>query len=182
MLLPLDIPGVMVVTPKRFADDRGYVSEVFVGGWAAELGLAGPFVQENESVSLKAGTVRGLHFQSPPHAQGKLVRCVRGSIFDVAVDLRQGSPTYGRHVARELSAANGEQLYVPEGFAHGFCTLEPDTMVIYKLSSPYKPGSEGGVLWNDPDLGVKWPVSDADAVLSDRDRQQPRLSELPRIF
>jgi len=180
MLLPLDIFGVIVVTPKRFADDRGYVSEVYVDAWAAELGLSGPFVQENESHSLKAGTVRGLHFQLAPHAQAKLVRCVRGSIFDVAVDLRAGSSTYGQHVTRELSAANGEQLFVPEGFAHGFCTLEPDTMVIYKLSSPYRPGSEGGVLWNDPDLGIKWPVSEANAVLSGRDSQQPRLSQLPR--
>ncbi len=176
MLLPLELAGVCVITPRRFEDPRGYVSEVYVRGWRDTLHLS-DVVQENESMSVNAGTVRGLHFQLAPYAQAKLVRCVSGAVFDVAIDLRSGSETFGRHVSRVLSASNGEQLYVPEGFAHGFCTLEPNSKVVYKVSAPYHPESEAGVLWNDPDLGIEWPIDPEVATLSHRDSKLPRLRE-----
>jgi dTDP-4-dehydrorhamnose 3,5-epimerase len=176
---PQSIPDVILIRTRRFEDTRGFVAETFSGPRFAECGLDLRFVQENESLSIRAGTMRGLHFQKPPHAQAKLVRCVRGAIFDVAVDIRDDSPTYGRHVAVEISARTGDQLYVPAGFAHGFCTLEPDTLVVYKLDAPYAPKSEGGILWNDPDLGIRWPVDAAAAVISDRDRVLPRLKDMP---
>jgi dTDP-4-dehydrorhamnose 3,5-epimerase len=174
----LAIPDVKLVTPRRFADPRGVFVETFSRSRFAEAGLAADFVQDNHSLSRPAGTVRGLHFQRAPHAQAKLVRVLRGAIFDVALDIRPGSPTYGRHVAIELSAESGGMILIPEGFAHGFCTLTADTEVFYKVSRDYAPRHEGGILWNDPALDIAWPVDAARAVLSDRDRKWPRLSEL----
>ena len=145
-------------------------------------GIDAAFVQENHSLSVDRGVVRGLHFQSPPAGQAKLVRVGAGSILDVAVDIRRGSPSYGRHVAVVLSAAEGNQLFVPEGFAHGFCTLEPNTEVIYKVNRYYSREHDLGLAWNDPELGIAWPVSEGDALLSDKDRRQPALAELPAYF
>lgn len=179
---PTAIPDVVVVTPKRFGDDRGWFSEVFRQDlFDASVGST-VFVQDNQSFSKPQGTVRGLHFQRHPKAQGKLVRCVRGAILDVAVDIRVGSPSFGRHVAVRLDSQSGRQLWVPVGFTHAFCTLEPDTEVIYKVTNPYSPADDGGILWNDPDLGIDWPVSEAEATLSDKDRKLPRLKDLPETF
>ena len=178
----LDIPEVVLLTPRRFGDERGWFSEVY-NRRAVDAAL-GPvrFVQDNHSLSRPKGTVRGLHFQRPPTAQGKLVRVVKGAIFDVALDLRRGSPTFGRHVSATLSAENGAQLYVPEGFAHGFCTLEPDTEVLYKVTAFYSAADDGGLLWSDPALGIAWPVTASEAVLSAKDGALPRLAELPDVF
>jgi dTDP-4-dehydrorhamnose 3,5-epimerase len=178
----LAIPDVILVTPPRFADARGYFSETFNVARFAAAGIDLPFVQDNQSLSIQAGTIRGLHCQIAPFVQGKLVRVARGAVWDVAVDIRRGSPTYGRHVAAELSAANGSQLWVPGGFLHGFCTLEPDTEVIYKVTAGYDRGSERGVIWNDPDLDLPWPVAPAAVVLSDKDAALPRLADCPAWF
>ena len=172
----LAIPDVILLTPPRFADSRGFFSETFNATRLAECGVTGPFVQDNHSLSVAAGTIRGLHCQIAPSVQGKLVRCVRGALWDVAVDLRHGSPTYGRHVAAELSAENWRQLWIPGGFLHGFCTLLPDTEVIYKVTAGYDRGAERGVIWDDPDLALPWPVAPDAAVLSDKDRALPRLA------
>lgn len=177
-VVSLAIPDVKLVTPRRFSDPRGIFVETFSRRRFAEAGLIADFVQDNYSLSRPAGTVRGLHFQRPPFAQAKLLRVLRGAIFDVALDIRPGSPTYGRHVAVELTAESGTMILIPEGFAHGLCTLTPDTEVLYKVSRDYAPQHEGGILWNDPALGIAWPVTEAEAVLSDRDRKWPRLSEL----
>ncbi len=174
---PQAIPDVILLTPPRFADSRGFFSETFSASREAAAGIAGPFVQDNHSLSVPRGTVRGLHCQVGPNAQGKLVRCIRGAIWDVAVDVRRGSPHYGRHVGVELSAANWRQLWVPVGFLHGFCTLEPDTEVIYKVTAPYDRAAERGVIWTDPDLALPWPVTPAQALLSDKDAVLPRLRE-----
>jgi dTDP-4-dehydrorhamnose 3,5-epimerase len=179
-VISLAIPDVKLVTPRRFADPRGFFAETFSRRRFAEAGLIADFVQDNHSLSRPAGTVRGLHFQRPPFAQAKLVRVLRGAILDVAVDIRPGSPSYGRHVAAELSADNGAMILVPEGFAHGFCTLTADTEVFYKVNRDYAPQHEGGILWNDPALDIAWPVDAADAFLSDRDRAWPTLSEYAR--
>jgi len=176
----LAIPDVLLIEPVRFGDARGFFSEVWSHRAFAAQGLDVTFVQDNHSLSREAGVLRGLHFQRPPAAQGKLVRVVRGSILDVAVDIREGSPTYGRHVAVELSAANWRQLWVPRGFAHGFCTLEPDTEVLYKVDAHYDRAADAGIAWDDPALGISWPVSAP--VLSDKDRAAPRLSEIPAPF
>ena len=181
-ILPTAIEAVTIVAPKRFGDERGFFSEVYNASAFAEAGIETLFVQDNHSLSARVGTVRGLHFQSPPHAQVKLVRVTRGRILDVAVDLRRSSPTYGRHVAVELSAQNWRQLLVPVGFAHGFCTLEPDTEVVYKVSAPYAAAHDLGLAWDDPALGIAWPVGPAEATLSDKDRRQPRLADLPPYF
>lgn len=178
----LAIPDVILLTPPRFGDSRGFFSETFNARRCAEAGIDVPFIQDNQSLSARRGTVRGLHCQIAPNVQGKLVRCIRGAIWDVAVDIRHGSPTYGRHVAAVLSAENWSQLWVPGGFLHGFCTLEPDTEVIYKVTADYDRGAERGVIWNDPDLALPWPVSGADAVLSDKDLQLPRLAECDPWF
>jgi dTDP-4-dehydrorhamnose 3,5-epimerase len=170
------------VPPPRFAHDRGFFSEVYNRKAFEAAGLAMEFVQDNHSWSAKAGTVRGLHFQSAPFAQDKLIRVVRGRILDVAVDLRRSSPTFGRHVAVELSAENWRQLLVPVGFAHGFCTLEPDCEVIYKVSGYYSAAHDLGLAWDDPELAIAWPVSPEEATLSDKDRRQPRLADLPAYF
>lgn len=177
-VLSLEIPALKLITPKRWGDDRGFFSETYNRRLFAEHGLALEFLQDNHTFSARAGTVRGLHYQLPPHAQDKLIRVIRGAILDVAVDLRRGSPTYGRHVAVELSAANWAQMLVPIGFAHGFCTLTPDVEVLYKVTNYYAPEHDRGILWNDPELGIAWPVGAAQALLSDKDRRLPRLGEL----
>jgi dTDP-4-dehydrorhamnose 3,5-epimerase len=176
-ITPLEIGDVKLVKAKRFDDERGFFSEVYKQSAFAEAGVAVEFVQDNHSRSARAGTVRGLHFQLPPFAQTKLVRVTRGRILDVAVDVRSGSPTFGRHVAVELSEENWLQLLVPAGFAHGYCTLEPDTEVLYKVSAAYAPQCDAGILWNDPDLGIAWPVDAPGAVVSDKDRNLPRLKD-----
>jgi dTDP-4-dehydrorhamnose 3,5-epimerase len=175
------IPEVRIVTPPRFADPRGFFCETYSRDAFRAAGIAEDFVQDNQSHSSAAGTIRGLHFQTPPFAQAKLVRVAAGRIFDVAVDLRGGSPHFGRHVAVALSAQDGRQLLVPAGFAHGFCTLEPDTVVLYKVTNPYAPAHDRGLAWDDPALGIAWPVRDG-VVLSDRDRRHPRLRDLPASF
>jgi dTDP-4-dehydrorhamnose 3,5-epimerase len=179
---PAAIPDVKILTPKRFGDHRGFFSETYNRQRFAEAGIDVEFVQDNHSMSAAAGTVRGLHFQGRPFAQAKLVRVARGRILDVAVDIRRSSETYGRHVAIELSAENGRQLFVPVGFAHGFCTLEPDTEIEYKVSAYYSAAHDHGLAYDDPSLGVAWPVPFDRAVLSDKDRKQPRLAELPAYF
>ena len=178
----LAIPEVRLITPAKFADSRGFFSETWNQERAAAAGIPGPFVQDNHSYSAARGTVRGLHLQVAPAVQGKLVRCVRGAIWDVAVDVRQGSPTYGRYAAAELSAENWCQLWVPEGFLHGFCTLLPDTEVIYKVTAPYLREAERGVIWNDPDLALPWPVPAEQAVLSDKDQVLPHFAASEPLF
>jgi dTDP-4-dehydrorhamnose 3,5-epimerase len=179
---PLSIPDVKLVESERFGDERGSFSEVYNRRALAGRGIELEFVQDNHSLSRAKGTIRGLHYQSLPFAQAKLVRVVRGSVLDVAVDLRLGSPTYGKHVTAVISATAWNQILVPVGFAHGFCTLEPDTEVIYKVTNYYSPAHDHGVLWNDPELGIEWPVSEAAAVLSPRDRRLPRLGEIASPF
>ena len=169
----LAIPKVKVLNPRKFNDGRGFFSEVYDRRTLAEAGVCTDFVQDNHSLSTLKGTVRGLHFQTPPHAQDKLVRVVRGSVFDVAVDLRRSSPTYGRHVSVVLSSEAWNQILVPVGFAHGLMTLEPNTEVVYKVSHYYAPEHDMGLLWNDPTLGIRWPIPEDEAVLSDKDRTQP---------
>ena len=178
----LNIPEVRLLSPRKHGDRRGFFSETYNRKALAVIGIDIDFVQDNHSYSADKGTVRGLHFQTPPFAQDKLVRVARGSVFDIAVDLRQGSPTYGRHVSAVLSAQAWNQILVPIGFAHGFMTLEPDTEVIYKVSNYYAPDHDKGLLWNDPALGINWPIADEEAVLSDKDRKQPRLAELITPF
>jgi len=178
----LAIPDVKLIVPKRFGDRRGFFSETYNARVLEESGIKENFVQDNHSLSAEAGTIRGLHFQKAPHAQAKLVRVARGRVLDVAVDLRSGSPTYGKHVAAELSAENWAQLFIPVGFAHAFCTLEPDTEFLYKVTDYYAPESDGGVLWSDPTLGIEWPVVADKAVLSDKDARLPLLKDLGHVF
>ena len=178
----LTIPDVTLVRPVRFTDHRGYFSETWSRAAFAANGISEDFVQDNFSYSKAVGTVRGLHFQVPPIPQAKLVRVLCGSIFDVAVDLRRGASTYGTHVSAVLTAETGEQLFVPVGFAHGFCTLEPHTQVAYKVSGPYSPAADAGIVWDDPGLEIDWPLPNSGAVLSDKDRNLPRLSELQSPF
>jgi dTDP-4-dehydrorhamnose 3,5-epimerase len=177
-----EIPGPVVIVPRKFGDARGFLSETYSDESFGAKVAPVRFVQENHSYSEHAGTIRGIHFQVPPHTQGKLVRAVRGAIFDVAIDLRAGSPSFGRHVAAELSAANWNQLWIPEGFGHGFCTLEPHTEVVYKLTAPYRPDSERGIAWDDPTLAIDWPLGEREPSLSDRDRRHPRLADSPTYF
>lgn len=178
----LSVPDLILVTPPRFGDARGFFSETFNQARFTQAGIVLPFVQDNQSLSRDRGVVRGLHCQVAPYAQGKLVRCVRGAIWDVAVDARRGSATYGQWAAAELSAENWAQLWVPPGFLHGFCTLQPDTEVIYKVTDRYDRDSERGVVWNDPDLALPWPITEAEAVLSDKDQVLPRWADLPPLF
>jgi dTDP-4-dehydrorhamnose 3,5-epimerase len=179
---PTEIEAVRLILPRIHRDHRGFFSETYNRSGLATSGIDLEFVQDNHSLSVERGVVRGLHFQIPPYAQDKLVRVVRGSIFDIAVDLRQGSPTYGRHAARVISAADWNQILIPIGFAHGFCTLEPNTEVIYKVTNYYSPEHDRGLLWNDPELGIAWPLAETEAILSDKDKKQPRFCELPRYF
>ena len=179
-ITPLAITDVYLIKPKRFADARGYFSETYRRDILADAGIKSEFVQDNESLSIAAGTVRGLHFQAPPFAQAKLVRVMAGAVMDVAVDLRSGAPTFGQFVAAPLTAESGEQMFIPEGFAHGFCCLADHTVLAYKVSAPYSSAHDFGVLWNDPDLAIPWPV--AEAVLSDKDAALPRLIDISSPF
>lgn len=172
---PTAIAGVLIVEPRRFGDERGVFTETFKAPVLAEHGFATAFIQDNCARSGARGVVRGLHMQRAPHAQDKLVRCSRGRIHDVAVDLRPGSPTFGRHVGVELSAANWLQLLVPKGFAHGYATLEEDCEVQYKVTAPYAPAEEEGLLWSDPALGIDWGVTPAEATVNARDQAWPTL-------
>lgn len=176
------IPDVKLLRPERHADHRGFFSEVFSERRMQAAGIGVAMVQDNHSLSVARGTVRGLHFQIPPHAQAKLVRVVRGAILDVAVDLRSGSPSFGRHVTAVLDAEAGAQLFIPQGFAHGFCTLEPDTEIVYKVSAYYAPSHDRGVRWNDPALGIDWPGCADATLMSARDRQLPDFAELSTCF
>lgn len=177
-----DLPGVLLLKPRQFHDARGYFVETYSRRSAQAAGLAAEFVQDNQALSLRRGTVRALHFQAPPHAQAKLVRVLRGGIYDVAVDLRSGSPTYGRWLGATLTAQGGEQLFVPRGFAHGYCTLEAETEVAYKAGDYYAPQCAQGLAWDDPTLAIAWPVAAADAVLSDKDRALPRFADFASPF
>ena len=176
------LAGVRIITPRKLGDERGFFSETYNRQAFAAGGVSLEFVQDNQSLSAERGTVRGLHFQTPPFAQAKLVRVIRGAIFDVVVDLRRSSPTFGQHLAVELSAANWRQLFIPIGFAHGFCTLEPDTEVFYKVTNYYSAADDRGLAWDDEALGVAWPVAKAKAILSERDRRHPSLRDLPTPF
>jgi dTDP-4-dehydrorhamnose 3,5-epimerase len=178
----LDIPEVKLLSPRKHGDQRGFFSETYHRQALLDAGIDIDFVQDNHAYSAQPGTLRGLHFQTPPFAQHKLVRVVRGAIFDVAVDLRAGSPTYGQHVSAVISAAAWNQILVPVGFAHGLLTLEPDTEVLYKVSAHYAPEHDKGLLWDDPALGIAWPLEGAAPLLSDKDRAQPRLADLPACF
>jgi dTDP-4-dehydrorhamnose 3,5-epimerase len=179
---PTDIPAVKIVEPKRIGDARGYFCESWNKQRFLQHGLDFDFVQDNESLSAEVGTIRGLHFQKAPNAQDKLVRVLAGRILDVAVDLRRGSPSYGKYVAVELSAANGRQLLIPIGFAHGLCTLEPNTIVAYKVTGYYSPADDLGLAFDDPDIAIAWPIDPAHVQLSDKDRKLPRLRDTPSWF
>ena len=179
-IFPTSLPGVYVLEPRLFKDERGYFVETFNKKIFEMLGIEGDFIQDNQSLSIAEGTIRGLHFQTNPEAQTKIVRCVSGSIYDVAVDIRKSSPTYGQWVGVELSAENGHQLVVPIGFAHGFCTLEPNTIVSYKVDNYYSPEHDDGIAFDDPDLGVKWPTNHP--ILSEKDKNLPRLKDSTHNF
>jgi dTDP-4-dehydrorhamnose 3,5-epimerase len=172
------VSGPALIVPRILADSRGTFIEAFKAKWFAQNVADVEFVQDNQSHSLKTGTLRGLHYQSAPFGQGKLVRCLTGSIFDVCVDMRPGSDTYGQWVGATLTAAGAEQLWVPEGFAHGFCTLTPDTSVFYKVTSLYSPAHDKGIAFDDPDIGIDWPIDVTQAILSDKDKRLPRLKDL----
>jgi len=178
----LRLPEIILVTPRRFTDVRGYFMEVYEAAAFRRLGITAEFVQDNQAGSLRRGTIRGLHFQKTPHAQGKLVRVIAGAIFDVAVDIRRGSETFGQWVGTTLDAAKGEQLFVPRGFAHGYCTLADDTVVAYKCDAAYAPQAEGGINFADPDLAIAWPKVPEPIALSDKDRALPRLRDLATLF
>ncbi len=171
-----------MLTSPIIRDERGFFSETYSERAFSEAGITVRFVQDNQSLSIKAGVVRGLHFQRPPHAQGKLIRVTRGAILDVAVDIRVGSPTYGQHVAVELSASNRKQVWMPAGFAHGFCSLEDNSEVIYKVTAFYAAESDAGLAWDDPALGIHWPVDGSRAQLSPKDRLHPKLADLGAVF
>jgi dTDP-4-dehydrorhamnose 3,5-epimerase len=177
-----DIPGIFLLTPKRNGDQRGFLSETFRADFLAAHGVDSSFVQDNQVFSEHKGVLRGLHFQAPPHAQGKLVRCIRGAILDVAVDIRIGSPTYMRHVEVELSAVNWRQLWVPPGFAHGYLTLQDNSEVLYKVTDYYAPDCERGIAWDDPALAINWQLQAADVIVSEKDRRQPRLQDAESPF
>jgi dTDP-4-dehydrorhamnose 3,5-epimerase len=176
------IPDVLIIRPQKHGDGRGFFSETFKASALNAFGADRAWVQDNHAYSAKGGIVRGLHFQSPPSAQAKLLRVTRGAIFDVAVDIRTGSPHFGRHVAIELSAQNWTQIFVPEGFAHGYCTLCDETEVLYKVSADYRPAEEGGLLWNDSDLAIERPIEPQRATLTDRDLRWPALRNLVSPF
>ncbi len=181
-LEPTEIPDVLQLVPTRHEDARGHFAETYNRSVLREFGLTVEFVQDNLSHSVRHGTVRGLHFQVPPRAQSKLVRCSRGAILDVAVDLRVGSPTFGAHVTRILSAENMLQLFIPQGFAHGFCTLSPEAEVLYKVDCGYAPDCERGIRYDDPALAIDWRLGGGPAFLSDRDRTLPLFGEVTSPF
>jgi dTDP-4-dehydrorhamnose 3,5-epimerase len=178
----LEIPGPLIITPTKFSDERGFLSATYIHEWFCEHVVRTNFVQDTHTYSAEVATIRGIHFQTPPHAQAKLVRVLRGAVWDIAVDLRVGSPTFGRHVSVELSAENWRQLWVPVGFGHAFCTLEKDTEVLYKVDAPYRPDSERGIIWDDPDLAIDWPTGSNPPTLSERDRRHTRLRDCPVYF
>jgi dTDP-4-dehydrorhamnose 3,5-epimerase len=178
----LALPGAYLIRSKRFQDERGYFAETYVQRDYAAAGIDNAFVQDNQSFSVSAGTLRGLHFQTAPFAQAKLVRVLRGKILDVLVDLRRSSNSYAQHLAVELSADGGEQLFVPPGIAHGFCTLVPNTEVTYKVDAVYSAAHDCGVNWADPELGIRWPVDEDRAILSPKDRALPSFRTLPPYF
>jgi len=181
-ITPLAISGVLLIEPKRHGDERGFFSETFNARTLAEAGFDRPFVQDNHSKSSAAGTIRGLHFQAPPHAQDKLIRVTAGAVLDVVVDIRRSSPTYGMALQVELSAGNWRQLLAPRGVAHGFCTLTEGAEVLYKVTDYYAPESEGGLLWNDPALGIDWPFDAERATLNARDRSWGGLADFQSPF
>ena len=181
-VLELSIPVVKVLIPAVHRDHRGFLSEVYNEKTLAKAGIEFVFVQDNHSLSIEKGVVRGLHFQVPPFAQVKLVRVIRGSVFDVAVDLRRNSSSYGHHVSVVLSADAWNQVLIPVGFAHAFMTLERNCEVIYKVSDYYAPEHDKGLLWNDPELGIDWPISESEAILSEKDSKLPRLADLGTPF
>lgn len=176
------LPGVLLLKPKRFGDARGFFAETWNRNTMEGIGIDIEFVQDNHSVSEKAGTIRGLHFQAPPHAQDKLIRCGHGAFLDVAVDIRKASPTFGKWVGVELSAENGYQLLVPKGFAHGFVTRQPGTEICYKCSDFYSPEAEGAINFADPEIGIDWGIDPIDAIASDKDRSAPLLADLDSPF
>ncbi len=178
----LAIPDLLLITPRRFADSRGYFVETYTQRTFAAIGIAVTFRQDNQSLSTQRGTIRGLHFQLAPEPQTKLVRAITGAIFDVAVDLRQGSPTYGRWCGTNLSATGGEELFIPVGFAHAFCTLEPDTLVAYKVDGFYDKEAEAGIRWDDPDIAIEWPLPRGEIKVSDKDAALPLLREAATPF
>ena len=179
---PTKLRDLLMITPKRFGDHRGFFAETYSARVLAEDGIKEQFVQDNHSLSAQIGTVRGLHFQAPPHGQAKLVRCGRGALFDVAVDIRKGSPTYGQWFGAELSVENGRQLFIPAGFAHGFVTRAPGTEIVYKCSDYYAPETEGALRFDDPDIGIDWGIDEAAVVLSDKDAAAGSLADLDSPF
>lgn len=182
LLERLKIPDLVLVKPTKHGDHRGFFSETYRADVFDKFGVAASFVQDNHVFSAQRGVLRGLHFQLPPHPQGKLIRCTRGSILDVGVDIRSGSPTFGQHVAVELSAENWHQLWVPAGFAHGYVTLEDNCEVIYKVTDYYAPDCDRGISWDDPALAIDWRLPVAELILSEKDRRQPLLADLPPAF
>jgi dTDP-4-dehydrorhamnose 3,5-epimerase len=181
-IIPTEIPEVRIIIPAKHLDRRGFLSETYSKRGLAEAGIELDFVQDNHSFSIEKGVVRGLHYQVPPFAQDKLLRVVRGAVFDVVVDLRRSSPTFGKHVSVILSAEKWNQILVPRGFAHGFVTLEPGTDLVYKLTNYYCPEYDRGLFWHDPEIGVNWPVSPSAAIVSEKDSRLPRFSELKDLF
>lgn len=179
MIASTSLPNVLVITPKRFGDARGFFCEVWNKKWLSDAGHILDFVQDNHSLSSEAGTIRGLHYQAPPHAQAKLVRCGRGALFDVAVDIRKGSPTYGQWVGETLTFENGKQLLIPAGFLHGFVTLKPDTEINYKCTDYYHPESEGAVHWDS--CGIEWHF-DGKPILSEKDEKAEIFAEFDSPF
>ncbi len=179
---PLAIPEIILITPKKFIDERGFFSETYNRNSLADAGINAEFVQDNHSLSIPKAVIRGLHYQKPPFAQDKLVRVIRGSIIDVAVDIRKNSPTFGQHVSAILSAENWQQLWVPKGFAHGFCTLEPNTEVAYKVTSFYSADCDTGIAWNDPDLAIDWQIDESEVLVSEKDARLARLIDSPSSF
>ncbi|WP_306250449.1 dTDP-4-dehydrorhamnose 3,5-epimerase [Parvularcula sp. IMCC14364] len=178
----LTIPEIILITPPKFGDDRGFFSETFRQEWLEALNISTPFIQDNHARSAHKAVIRGLHFQYGDAAQTKLIRVVKGAILDVAVDIRHGSPTFGQHVSAELSAENWQQLLVPRGFAHGYCTLEADTEVVYKVDNYFAPDREASLAWDDPELNISWPFPDESIILSDKDRTAPLLTESAVYF
>jgi len=178
----LGLDGLLEIRPAKIEDERGYFSEVYRQDVLQQHGCNASFVQDNQSLSIRSGTIRGIHFQSHPAAQGKLVRCLSGRIFDVAVDLRNGSATFGKWQSVTLSPEENNQLWVPVGFGHGFCTLEPDSTIAYRVTSYYSPENDKGLAWNDPELAIDWPEIADRRTLSTKDRQLPTLQELPAFF
>jgi len=182
MVIDTSFPEVKLLVPTKHQDERGFFSETYSRRTLTKAGLGFEFVQDNHAFSTHRGTIRGLHFQIPPYAQDKIVRVIRGAIFDVVVDVRRESPTFGRFEGFWLDAADWKQLLIPAGFAHGLCTLEPDTEIMYKVSNFYSPAHDKGVRWNDPEIGIEWPVKPEEALISPKDRALPPLATLPSYF